>query len=429
MAEIEYRNGILQVEDVPLPGIAEKVGTPAYVYSAGAIANEYRRFAGAFAGLDVSICYALKANSNLAVIATLARLGAGADVVSEGELRRALAAGVPPSKIVFSGVGKTREEMRYAIERGIHQINVESLPEIDLLGEVVRSLGRKVTIAIRVNPDVDALTHAKISTGKAENKFGIDLVHAPAAFRRAASLPGIEPVGVAVHIGSQLTSVDPFRLAFTRLAGLVRRLRDDGIGITRLDLGGGIGIRYRGEAPPDLAAYAAMVREVTQDLGCSLTFEPGRLLVGNAGLLLSRIIYVKDGATRRFIVQDAAMNDLIRPALYEAFHEIVPVREPPAKAPRSPADVVGPICESGDSFATGRALPPLVAGDLLAILSAGAYGAVMSSTYNSRLLVPEVLVNGADFSVIRRRPGYDEMLGLDALPDWLATPTAERGAA
>jgi diaminopimelate decarboxylase len=420
VAEIDYRNGTLAIEGVPLGRIADEVGTPAYVYSAAAIEGAYRRFNAAFEGQrDVSICYALKANSNLAVVALLARLGAGADVVSEGELRRALAAGVPPQRIVFSGVGKTRAEMGFALEAGIHQINVESLNELEALSEVATRLGRKARIAIRVNPDVDALTHAKISTGKAENKFGIDLAHAPAAYRRAAALPGIDPASIAVHIGSQLTSIDPFRLAFTRIAQLVRRLRTEGIAIGALDLGGGLGIRYRSETPPDLDAYAAMVKEVTSGLGCSLTFEPGRLLVGNAGLLLARVLYVKEGATRRFLVLDAAMNDLMRPALYEAFHEIVPVRQAPEKPEKTLTDVVGPVCESGDTFATQRPLPPFMEGDLVALLAAGAYGAVMSSTYNSRLMVPEVLVHGDGFEVIRPRQTYEALLALDRIPAWL----------
>jgi diaminopimelate decarboxylase len=424
VAEIGYRDGTLCVEGVPLDRIAEAVGTPVYVYSAGAIEATYRRFRAAFEGQDVSVCYALKANSNLAVVALLARLGAGADVVSEGEIRRALAAGVPASRIVFSGVGKTRGEMAFALEAGIHQINVESLNELEALSAVATRLGRKARVAIRINPDVDALTHAKISTGKAENKFGIDLAHAREAFRRAAALPGLEPAAIAVHIGSQLTSIEPFRLAFARVAELVRSLRAEGIAIDGLDLGGGLGIRYRAETPPDLDAYAAMVKEVTGGLGCSLTFEPGRLLVGNAGLLLARVLYVKEGATRRFLILDAAMNDLIRPALYEAFHDLVPVRQPVDGVEKIPVDVVGPICESGDTFATRRPLPPLIEADLVAMLSAGAYGAVMSSTYNSRLLAPEVLVRGDRFDMIRPRQTYDELLALDRVPAWLGDGSA-----
>ena len=348
-----------------------------------------------------------------------ARLGAGADVVSEGELRRALAAGIPPERIVFAGVGKTREEMAFALSERIHQLNVESERELLALDEVARERGGRAPVAIRVNPDVDARTHAKIATGKSENKFGIDLAHAMGAFRRAAALPAIDVRGIAVHIGSQLTSLEPFRIAFGRVADLVRQLRAEGIAISRLDLGGGIGVRYHAETPPQVAEYAALVKELTAGLDVALTFEPGRQLVANAGVLVSRIVYVKEGATRRFVIQDAAMNDLIRPSLYDAWHDIVPVREPAAGAVRSPLDVVGPVCETGDTFATQRPMPPLAEGDLLAILSAGAYGAVMSSTYNSRLLVPEVLVRGGEFSVIRRRSSYDELLSLDTVPGWL----------
>jgi len=402
-----------------LSRIAEAVGTPFYCYSASVLEANYRRFAAAFAGRRAMICYAVKANSNQAVLRLFARLGAGADVVSEGELRRALAAGVPASRIVFAGVGKTRGEMAFALDRGIHQFNVESEPELAALDEVARSRGVRAPVAIRVNPDVDAETHAKIATGKSENKFGIDLAHALPAFRHAAALPGIELEGVAVHIGSQLTRLEPFRVAFGRVVELVRRLRQEGIPIARLDLGGGIGVRYRAEAPPDVADYAAMVAELTGGFDVELAFEPGRQLVAEAGVLVSRVVYVKDGLSRRFVVQDAAMNDLIRPSLYEAWHEIVPVREPAAGAAARPVDVVGPVCETGDTFATGRAMPPVGEGDLLAILSAGAYGAVMASTYNSRLLIPEVLVRGAEYFVIRRRSGYNELMALDQVPEWL----------
>jgi diaminopimelate decarboxylase len=419
MHHFHYKSGVLHAEDISLASLADAVGTPFYCYSSAALERRYREFAAAFAGQIATICYAVKANPNLAVIRSFARLGAGADVVSEGELRRALAAGVPPERIVFSGVGKTRAEMALALTVGIHQLNVESLPELEALSEVASAAGRTVPIGIRVNPDVDARTHAKISTGKSENKFGIDLEHAEAAFRRAAGLPGVEPVAVAVHIGSQLTSLDPFRIAFARVAGLVRRLREAGIAIARLDLGGGIGIRYRGEAPPAVAEYASMVREQTRGLDVSLTFEPGRALVGEAGVLVSRVLYVKEGATRRFLIQDAAMNDLIRPSLYDAWHDNVPVEEPAAGAASRPADVVGPVCETGDTFATQRPLPDLRPGGLLAILSAGAYGAAMSSTYNSRLLVPEVMVRGETFAVIRPRPSYDDLLSRDRVPEWL----------
>ncbi|HLJ20204.1 MAG TPA: diaminopimelate decarboxylase [Stellaceae bacterium] len=415
-----YRAGELHAEDVPLARIAAAVGTPVYCYSAGAIADAYRRFATALGADNVAIHYALKANSNQAVIRLLGKLGAGADVVSEGELRRALTAGVPAKHIVFSGVGKTREELRFALAQEISQINVESLPELELLSAVARETGRTAEIALRINPDVDARTHAKISTGKKENKFGIDLAHAAGAYRRAAGLPGLRPVGLAVHIGSQLTDLAPFEAAFRRLIDLALELRQSGLAVERLDLGGGLGVRYHAESPPPVEDYAALVRRLTHNLGFRLSFEPGRALVASAGLLLSRVIYVKPGVTRRFVIQDAAMNDLIRPSLYEAWHEIVPVREPAPGAPREPADIVGPICESGDMIALGRPLPPVEAGDLLAILSAGAYGAVMSSSYNTRLLVPEVLVQGEEFAVIRPRPSYEELLGQDRIPSWLA---------
>ncbi len=430
-SDFTYRDGELYAEDVPLSRIAAEVGTPFYCYSSGTLEARYRRFAAALSDLRPTICYALKANSNLAVIRTLARLGAGADVVSEGELRRALAAGVPPERIVFSGVGKTRSEMAFALETGIHQINVESVPELEALSEVAVRLGRQAAVAIRINPDVDARTHAKISTGKSENKFGIDYDHAPAAFRRAASLPAIEPLGVAVHIGSQLVELEPFRLAFRRVVELVHRLRADSIDLRRVDLGGGLGISYRDGQPPAPAIedYAAMVKAIVGDLDAEISFEPGRWLVAEAGVLVASVIYVKDGASRRFVIQDAAMNDLIRPSLYDAWHDVVPVRQPEA-VPATPVDIVGPVCETGDTFATQRSLPPVAPGDLLAALSTGAYGAVMSSTYNSRLLVPEVMVRGDCFAVVRPRQTYDELLSLDAVPGWLAEPDrARRGAA
>jgi len=429
-SDFTYRDGELCAEDVPLSRIAAEVGTPFYCYSSATLERRYRRFVAALSELRPSICYALKANSNLAVIRTLARLGAGADVVSEGELRRALAAGVPPERIVFSGVGKTRGEMAFALEAGIHQINVESEPELEALSEVAVRHGRRVPVAIRVNPDVDARTHAKISTGKSENKFGIDYDRAPAAFRRAASLPGIEPLGVAVHIGSQLVELEPFRLAFRRVVELVRGLRAGGIDLRRVDLGGGLGISYRDGQPsaPAIEEYAAMVTSVVGDLDVEVSFEPGRWLVADAGVLVSSVIYVKDGATRRFVVQDAAMNDLMRPSLYDAWHDFVPVRQP--KAPAALVDIVGPVCETGDTFATQRPLPPVAPGDLLAALSTGAYGAVMSSTYNSRPLVPEVMVRGDRFAVVRPRQTYEELLSLDIVPGWLAEPErARRGAA
>jgi diaminopimelate decarboxylase len=418
--EFSYRDGALHAEGVPLARIADAVGTPFYCYSSAALERRYRRFTAAFADRRALLCYAMKANSNQAVIRTLARLGAGADVVSEGEFRRALAAGVPASKIVFSGIGKTEDELAFAVAAGVHQINVESEPELRLLSAVAARLGKTAAVALRVNPDVDARTHAKIATGKRENKFGVDLAHAADVVRLAATLPGIEPVGLAVHIGSQLVELAPFELAFARVVELMRQLRGEGIGLKRLDLGGGLGIRFRHETPPTIEDYAAMVKRVTEGLDVALAFEPGRWIVGNAGVLVTRVLHVKHGATRRFVVVDAAMNDLIRPALYDAWHEIVPVVAPQPGAALQPVDVVGPVCETGDSFAAQRALPPLVAGDLIALLSAGAYGAVMSSSYNSRPLVPEVLVRGDIFAVIRPRPSYEEILSQDKIPEWLA---------
>ncbi len=417
--DFAYRDGELHCEDVPLARVAAAVGTPAYCYSTAQIERQYRRFASAFADRPATICYSVKANSNLAVVATLARLGAGADVVSEGEFRRALAAGIPGGRIVFSGIGKTEEELEFALLHEAHQINVESLPELELLSEVATRLGRIAPVAIRVNPDVDAHTHAKIATGRKEDKFGIDLAHAAAALRRARSLPGIAVVGLAVHIGSQLTQLTPFEAAFARIVELMRDMRAEGLALERLDLGGGIGIRYRDERPPAFEDYAALVKRLTDNLGVSLAFEPGRAIVGNAGALLARVLYLKEGATRRFVVIDAAMNDLIRPSLYDSWHSVAPVAAPAPGAPLTPADLVGPVCETGDSFAVGRPLPPLLPGALLALLSAGAYGAAMSSEYNTRLLVPEVLVRGGEFAVIRGRPSYEQVLARDRLPAWL----------
>jgi diaminopimelate decarboxylase len=418
--EIAYRGGELSVEDVALSRIAAAVGTPFYCYSSAAIERRYRRFAAAFADRPARVCYALKANSNLAVIRLLARLGAGADVVSEGELRRALTAGVAPERIVFSGVGKSEREIAFALEAGVHQLNIESEPELSAVSAVASALGKTAPIAIRVNPDVDAHTHAKIATGRKENKFGIDLAEAPRAFRRAAQLPGLAVTGIALHIGSQLTDLGPFELAYRRAVELMRALAGEGIALSRLDLGGGLGIRYRHEHPPAIEDYAAMVKDVTDGVGAELAFEPGRWMVGNAGVLVARVLYVKDGVARRFLIQDAAMNDLVRPALYEAWHEIVPVQEPARGAEKRPIDVVGPVCETGDTFAAQRLLPPVAAGELIALLSAGAYGAVMSSSYNTRLMVPEVLVRGGDFAVIRPRPTFEELLSQDRMPDWLA---------
>ncbi len=427
------RDGVLHAEGVPLTTVAEAVGTPLYCYSTAVLVDRYRAFAAAFAApgtasapaSGTTICYALKANANLAVVRTLARLGAGADVVSEGELRRALAAGIPAERMVFSGVGKTEAELAAALDAGIGQFNIESPSELETLSALAAARGIRAPLAIRVNPDVDAGTHAKITTGRKENKFGIDIEDAPALFRHAAALPGLDPVGVAVHIGSQLTRLAPFRAAYRRVAELIRALRADGLAVPRLDLGGGLGITYRDEQPPAPADYAALVRETVGGLGCHLTLEPGRALAGPAGILLSRVVTVKAGRARSFVILDAAMNDLIRPALYDAWHPIRPVRSPPPGAPLVEVDVVGPVCESGDTFARGRLLPPLAPGDLVAIGAAGAYGAVMASSYNSRPLVPEVLVDGAAFAVVRKRPTFVETLRDEALPPWLAEPALE----
>jgi diaminopimelate decarboxylase len=418
MNHFEYRNGELHAEDIPLSRIAAAVGTPFYCYSTATLTRHYTVFAEALGELDPMICYSVKANGNLAVIRTLADLGAGADVVSEGELRRALAAGVPPERIIYSGVGKSPADLASAVERGIHQVNVESIPELEALSEVASARGATVDIAIRVNPNVDAETHHKIATGRKEDKFGIDIADAPAAYDRAAALPGVNPVAVAVHIGSQLTSLAPFRTAFGHVAELVTALRAAGHEITRIDLGGGLGIAYENESPPVPTDYAAMVRETVGGLGCRLAFEPGRMLVGNAGVLVCQVIYVKQGHDRRFVIVDAAMNDLLRPALYDSYHAIRPVTEPDAGAAVESVDIVGPVCETGDTFAVGRAVPPLLTGDLLAFGTAGAYGAVMSSTYNARPLVPEVLVKGDAYAVVRKRQSYEEMLALDNFAEW-----------
>ncbi len=421
MNHFEYKDGVLHAEDVAIPDIAAAVGTPFYCYSSATLTRHAQVFVDAFKGQPARLCYAVKANSNLAVIATLAKVGVGADVVSEGELRRALAAGIPPSKIVFSGVGKTAQEIAFALETGIDQFNVESEPELELLSALADARGLTAKIAIRVNPDVDAKTHEKIATGKAENKFGISWKRAPAVYARAKALPGIAAIGIDVHIGSQLTSLEPFEAAFTRVAGMVEELRREGHAISRIDLGGGLGIPYRGDndIPPHPDEYAAMVKRTVGHLGCELTYEPGRLLVGNAGILVSRVIYEKQGDARHFLIVDAAMNDLIRPTLYDAYHEIRPVAEPASATERAVYDVVGPVCETGDFLAKGREMARLKADDLVAIMSAGAYGAVQASEYNTRPLVPEVLVNGADYAVIRARPSYDEMLKHDMIPAWL----------
>lgn len=417
-----FRDGALEAEGVALATIAEKVGTPFYLYSASAMQAAYRRFTGALAGLDAQVFYAMKANSNQAVIRSFAEWGAGADVVSEGELRRALAAGIPPEKIVFAGVGKTKREMALALEAGILQFNVESWPELQQLNAVAESLGHKAPVALRVNPNVDAQTHTKIATGRKADKFGIDLDHARALYREAGGMKGIALEGLAVHIGSQLTRMEPFREAFFRTAAFYREMREAGIPLKRLDLGGGLGVAYHSDQAPDLEAYAAIVREATAGLEAELAFEPGRYLVASAGLLVTRVIYVKEERGRRFVIVDGAMNDLIRPTLYEAWHTILPTRQAAPGAPLSPCDIVGPVCESGDFFAKERELPPVAAGDLLAICDAGAYGAVMASSYNSRPLAPEVMVRQGQMAVVRPRPDYATMIGQDRLPGWLSAP-------
>ncbi len=421
MHHFHYRGGVLHAEDVALPAIAEAVGTPFYCYSTATLARHYRVMAEAFAGTDALICYAMKANSNQAVLKTLGDLGAGMDIVSGGELRRALAAGVPGERIVFSGVGKIQAEMADALDAGILCFNVESEPELAALSEVATSKGVKAPVSVRVNPDVDAKTHAKISTGKSENKFGIPISRARDVYARAAELPGIAITGVDMHIGSQITDLAPFDNATALLAELARDLMAQGHKLHHIDLGGGLGVPYRedNEPPPDPAAYAAMITRHTRPLGLKLVFEMGRLIAGNAGILVTRVIYVKHGEGRTFVIVDAAMNDLIRPTLYEAHHDIKPVAVPAPDARRMVADVVGPVCETGDYLALRREMPEVKAGDLIAVMTAGAYGAVQAGTYNTRLLVPETMVNGAGWAVVRPRPSYEDVIGLDRLPGWM----------
>ena len=421
MHHFDYRGGVMHAEAVNLVDLADAVGTPFYCYSTATLERHYKVFAQAFADVDALICYAMKANSNQAVIKTLARLGAGADVVSEGELKRARAAGIPADKIMFSGLGKTARELSAAVDEGILCINIESEPELELLSQIAASKGRTAHISFRVNPDVDAKTHHKIATGKAENKFGIPISTAQAVYARAARLPGVKVAGVDMHIGSQITDLDPFGNAFALLADFVRTLRADGHTISHVDLGGGLGIPYRddNDLPPLPDAYAAVVKQATRDLGCRLIFEPGRLIVGNAGILVMRVLFVKHGEAKNFVVVDAAMNDLIRPTLYEAHHEIRAVTEPAASSRRIKADVVGPVCESGDFLAKDRDMAEPASGDLLAVMTAGAYGAVQAGTYNTRPLVPEVLVNGAEWAIVRPRVDADALIALDRLPGWL----------
>jgi diaminopimelate decarboxylase len=421
MHHFAYRNGVLHAEAVDLTALADSVGTPFYCYATATLERHYRVFAQAFADVDALICYAMKANSNQAVIATLARLGAGADVVSEGELLRARGAGVPPQKIMFSGVGKTARELALAVEQGILCVNVESEAELELLAEIAAQKGRAADISIRVNPDIDPKTHAKIATGKAENKFGIPISRARDVYARAAKLDGIRVVGVDMHIGSQITELDPFSDAFALLADFVRVLRADGHVIRHVDLGGGLGIPYRedNEPPPDPNAYAAVVKSATRDLDCRLIFEPGRLIVGNAGILVTRVLYLKSGEAKTFVIVDAGMNDLVRPTLYGAHHDIRPVGAAAVGAQQIVADVVGPVCESGDFIALDRSMVEPKAGDLLAIMSAGAYGAVEAGTYNTRPLVPEVLVRKGEWAVVRPRVTAAELIALDRMPAWL----------
>jgi diaminopimelate decarboxylase len=415
-----YKDGMLHAEDVAIAEIAAQVGTPFYVYSTATLTRHFDVFTEALSGMDHLICYAMKSNSNQAVIAHMASLGAGMDVVSGGEYRRARAAGVPGERIVFSGVGKTAEEMQLALDGGIRQFNVESEPEMERLSRVATDMEKIAPITIRVNPDVDAKTHEKISTGRKEDKFGIPIGRARGVYAHAAKLPGLKVIGIDVHIGSQLTDLEPFEIAYGKVAELTHQLRADGHEITRLDLGGGLGIPYErsNTAPPLPIEYGAVVKRTVGDLGCEIEIEPGRLISGNAGLLVASTIYVKHGEGRDFLILDAAMNDLIRPAMYGAWHDIIPVIEPAPGAEQTPYDIVGPVCESGDTFAKQRSLPQTREGDLIAFRSAGAYGAVMSSEYNSRPLIPEVLVNADQFAVIRTRPSFDDMINRDTIPTW-----------
>ncbi len=416
-----YRNGALHAEDVALTDIAASVGTPFYCYSAATLTRHYKLFSEALSPLPHLVCFAIKSLSNIAVLKLLGDLGAGMDVVSLGEYQRARAAGVPGDRIVFSGVGKTRAEMHAALQGGIRQFNVESEPELRALSDVASALGKTAPITLRVNPDVDAKTHEKIATGKKENKFGVPLARAPEIYAEAARLPGIQVIGIDVHIGSQLTELEPFAQAFQKIADLTLHLRSQGHTISRLDLGGGLGIPYTNsnDAPPLPADYGALIKRTLGHLNCEIEIEPGRLISGNSGILVSRVIYAKHGEDRDFLILDAAMNDLVRPSMYGAHHDIIPVVEPAPGTPQHPYDVVGPVCETGDTFARARDLPPLAAGDLVAFRSAGAYGAVMASEYNTRPLVPEVLVRQDHFAVIRARPTLDEILKRDSIPEWL----------
>jgi diaminopimelate decarboxylase len=422
MNHFDYHNGVLHAEAVNLSELAAAVGTPFYCYSTATLERHYRVFSEAFADEKALVCYAMKANSNQSVLRTLAKLGAGADVVSGGELKRALAAGIPPGKILFSGIGKTEAELRAALAEDILCINVESEPELELLSRLASETGRIARISVRVNPDVDSGSHAKISTGKSENKFGVPLDRARAVYARAAKLPGIKVTGVDMHIGSQITDLGPLEAAFNLLADFARVLRADGHAISHIDFGGGLGIPYHHPdtpTPPEPAAYAAIVKRATRGLDCTLMFEPGRMIVGNAGILVTRVIYVKHGEARNFVIVDAAMNDLIRPTLYEAYHDLLPVRLAEPGAAKILADVAGPVCESGDYLALDRTMPEPRSGDLLAIMTAGAYGAVQSGTYNTRALVPEVLVKDDQYAVVRPRVEVDALIAMDRSAPWL----------
>tara|TARA_B100000989_G_scaffold299023_1_gene292107 strand:+ start:8400 stop:9665 length:1266 start_codon:yes stop_codon:yes gene_type:complete len=421
MDHFSYKSGILHAEDASIKEIAKKVGTPFYVYSTATLRRHFDLFESAMSGIDHLICYAVKAASNQAILRTLANFGAGMDVVSGGEYKRAREAGVEGSQIVFSGVGKTGAEMKLALTEGVRQFNVESEEELLVLSAIAHNLDKVAPITIRVNPDVDAKTHEKIATGKAENKFGIPISRAREVYAKAASLPGIKVMGIDVHIGSQLTQLLPFEEAYKKLADLTEMLRSDGHEIKRLDLGGGLGIPYGSKdgSPPTPKEYGQMIKRVLGHLNCEIEIEPGRLLVGNAGLLVSEVIYVKKGHDREFLILDAAMNDLLRPALYEAYHDIVPVMQPSVNQKNTVYDVVGPVCETGDTFAKSRTMHICKPGELVAFRSAGAYGAAMASEYNTRPLVPEVLVNNSDYSEIRERPTLDEIIGRDKIPNWL----------
>jgi diaminopimelate decarboxylase len=420
MNHFDYRGGILHAEGVALDRLAAAVGTPFYCYSTATLTRHYEVFAGAFADVRALVCYAMKANSNQAVVKTLAGLGSGADVVSGGELKRAFLAGIPPQKIMFSGVGKTDAELAAAVDAGILCVNVESEPELARLSAIAAGKGRRTDISLRVNPDIDARTHAKIATGKSENKFGIPISRAREVYAHAAKLPGVRVSGVDMHIGSQITELQPFDDAFALLSEFVHMLRADGHAIGHVDLGGGLGIPYRdGEDPPGPQAYAAVVKRATASLDCTLIFEPGRLIVGNAGILVTRVLYVKRGEAKTFVIVDAGMNDLVRPTLYEAHHEVRPIKEPPAGARQILADVVGPVCESGDFLALDRTMAEPAPGDLLAVMTAGAYGAVQAGTYNTRALVAEVMVKDNRFYVVRPHISVDEIIALDRLPDWM----------